>query len=107
MSVAIKKNKGWCYEEKSWKEMPGYGKRWRDNYDAIDWGDDTSNEETPPKKQTIYKTIEPHPGTEKAQKAGCRCPVIDNEFGRGYCGQPGVYVYSAACPIHCSEEDIE
>jgi hypothetical protein len=25
----------------------------------------------------------PNPGTEEAQKLGCKCPMIDNHFGKG------------------------
>jgi hypothetical protein len=42
----------------------------------------------------------PAPGTDEALAEGCTCPVIDNSYGRGYRGQPGIFVYSAACPIH-------
>lgn len=41
-----------------------------------------------------------NPGSEAARKAGCQCPVIDNGHGRGYRGQPGVFVYNAECPVH-------
>lgn len=26
----------------------------------------------------------PNPGSEEARKQGCLCPVVDNEFGKGY-----------------------
>lgn len=42
----------------------------------------------------------PAPGTEDAQNQGCTCPVMDNEYGRGYHGQAGIYVYTAGCPVH-------
>lgn len=47
-------------------------------------------------------TIKPraNPGTDEAIKAGCRCPVIDNGRGRGWMGQPGIFVFSADCPVH-------
>ena len=42
----------------------------------------------------------PVPGTEEAIAAGCECPIMDNEHGRGYMGMPGMYVYSSHCKIH-------
>lgn len=42
----------------------------------------------------------PLPGTLEAQDLGCTCPILDNSYGQGYMGQPGVYVISADCPIH-------
>ena len=40
------------------------------------------------------------PGSDGAIAAGCRCPVLDNEHGRGFMGQEGVYCHSGDCPIH-------
>lgn len=48
------------------------------------------------------KTTKPNPGTDEAIKAGCKCPVIDNGRGRGWMGQPGVFVFSGDCPVHGS-----
>jgi len=42
----------------------------------------------------------PNPGTWAARYAGCSCAVIDNHYGAGYRGQPGVFVYSCDCPVH-------
>jgi hypothetical protein len=42
----------------------------------------------------------PKPGTKEAIDAGCTCPVIDNGHGRGYYGQPDVFVYTVGCPVH-------
>lgn len=42
----------------------------------------------------------PNPGSDEAGKAGCRCPILDNEHGRGYMGQPGLFVMSFDCPLH-------
>jgi len=47
------------------------------------------------------------PGSEEARRAGCICPVIDNEHGRGYLGIEGVYVYNLSCPIHGGGEGFE
>ena len=41
-----------------------------------------------------------NPGSKEAIAAGCTCPVIDNGHGRGYYGQPNVFVYNLGCPIH-------
>lgn len=40
------------------------------------------------------------PGSKEARDAGCTCPVLDNEHGKGYMGLSGVYIYSGDCPIH-------
>jgi hypothetical protein len=40
------------------------------------------------------------PGSEIAQRNGCKCPAVDNGYGRGYMGMPGVYVYNLECPVH-------
>ena len=42
----------------------------------------------------------PNPGSEEAIKRGCSCAVLDNAHGRGYMGQPGIFVYSEGCPLH-------
>lgn len=42
----------------------------------------------------------PNPGSDKALDMGCRCPVLDNSYGRGYYGQPGRFVINASCPVH-------
>jgi len=42
----------------------------------------------------------PPPGSDEAIALSCTCPVIDNGHGRGYYGQPGVYVYTVGCPVH-------
>lgn len=44
--------------------------------------------------------IRPNPGSKTAIEAGCTCPVMDNEYGAGYMGMEGVYVYSAGCKLH-------
>jgi hypothetical protein len=41
-----------------------------------------------------------NPGSDAALAAGCRCPVMDNNRGRGYLGQAGVFVMMADCPLH-------
>ena len=42
----------------------------------------------------------PTPGSKEAIEQGCICPVMDNEYGRGYMGQEGVFIYSTGCPVH-------
>lgn len=42
----------------------------------------------------------PNPGTNEAIEAGCTCPVMDNNYGRGAYGQEGVYWYNASCSVH-------
>jgi hypothetical protein len=41
----------------------------------------------------------PNPGSRKAIKAGCKCPVLDNGHGWGYIVQ-GQYVMMEDCPLH-------
>ncbi len=49
----------------------------------------------------------PLPGSDKAVRLGCRCPVLDNAHGRGYLGQPGVFVYAEGCPLHLSKSPAD
>jgi hypothetical protein len=44
--------------------------------------------------------LPPSPGSPEAVARGCTCPVIDNGHGRGYHGQPDVFVYAEGCPLH-------
>lgn len=44
----------------------------------------------------------PNPGSEKAVKMGCKCPVFDNRHGKGYFGQPNIFVYNCECKLHNS-----
>lgn len=50
--------------------------------------------------------MKPPPGSAQALQQGCRCPVIDNHYGRGAYGgvrdENGdvVYVLSMSCPVH-------
>lgn len=45
----------------------------------------------------------PNPGSDEARKQGCICPVLDNGYGRGWMGMPGVFCYSETCPVHAAE----
>lgn len=49
----------------------------------------------------------PNPGSDAAVAIGCKCPVMDNGRGRGYMGVAGLFVYSAACPVHAKKEQAE
>lgn len=51
--------------------------------------------------------IVPNPGSDRAVELGCTCPVLDNGRGRGYMGQPGIFVFNAGCPLHGVEEPEE
>lgn len=42
----------------------------------------------------------PAPGSDAAIAKGCTCPVLDNAHGRGYMGNPGLYVMTEGCPLH-------
>ncbi len=52
----------------------------------------------------VYKDFIPNPGSKEAIDAGCICPVLDNEHGKGYMGQSDVFAYVTGCPVHCPEE---
>ena len=47
------------------------------------------------------------PGSCEAGDAGCRCPVLDNEHGKGYLGDGDQFgfVINCDCPLH-GKEDI-
>lgn len=49
----------------------------------------------------------PAPGSDEAIALGCRCPVLDNGKGRGYHGQPGVFVYTEGCPVHDQKREMK
>ena len=46
-----------------------------------------------------------NPGTKEAIDAGCSCPIMDNNYGRGYWededGTP-LFVYNLDCKYHSS-----
>lgn len=54
-------------------------------------------------QKAMSEEIIPNPGTEEAIGMGCTCPVMDNEYGRGYQGQEGVFVFNMCCPIHAGD----
>lgn len=44
-----------------------------------------------------------NPGAPESVEIGCSCPVIDNEYGRGYRyvpGRPRQFIYSLSCRVH-------
>lgn len=57
-------------------------------------------------KTKVLNTKKPNPGSSEAIKIGCNCPVLDNNFGRGYYGSSTGFVYSINCPIHSSTISI-
>lgn len=51
-----------------------------------------------------------NPGSKEAIDAGCKCPVLDNERGRGaYLGEDGkpVFWISELCPLHGKDLQID
>ena len=50
----------------------------------------------------MIKECKPNPGSEEAGKMGCKCPIYDNEYGRG-CG--GEFVIRMDCPVHTIEAE--
>jgi len=46
------------------------------------------------------KKIVPNPGSDEALGKGCKCPVMDNEHGKGWMGQRNLFVMSGDCPLH-------
>lgn len=49
-------------------------------------------------------TDRPNPGSDEAVAIGCICARMDNGYGKGYMGQPGIYVYTVGCPVHQLED---
>lgn len=41
-----------------------------------------------------------NPGSPEAILAGCKCPEIDNHYGKGWEGTPNVYCINGNCPLH-------
>lgn len=42
----------------------------------------------------------PNPGSDKAIKKGCVCPVLDNAHGKGAYGSTNSFWISGDCPLH-------
>lgn len=47
----------------------------------------------------------PNPGSDAAQEQGCQCATLDNHRGRGYRGQPGIFVVTLTCPLHGLDDE--
>ena len=47
----------------------------------------------------------PNPGSDKAIKMGCTCPVMDNNHGKGFMyGDKKCFYWNLDCPLHFPEE---
>ena len=42
----------------------------------------------------------PNPGSDEAILMGCICPVIDNNHGGGWRGDPNTFAIDRTCPVH-------
>ena len=51
------------------------------------------------KKKTIKV---PNPGSKEAQEQGCTCPVLDNNYGKGFIWENGEKCFwmTDGCPLH-------
>ncbi len=46
----------------------------------------------------------PNPGSDEARKRGCTCPVIDNNYGKGFpYGDEQCFYINTSCPLHGKE----
>ena len=48
----------------------------------------------------IIKECKPNPGSDEARAMNCKCPILDNGYGKG-CG--GEFVIRLDCPLHTME----
>jgi len=48
--------------------------------------------------------VEDKPGSKEAVASGCKCPVIDNHYGRGIRDDGKQYIISGLCPLHGSKK---
>jgi len=48
----------------------------------------------------IEKEKIPNAGSDQAIDLGCTCPIMDNEYGKGYMGMEDVFVFNTQCPLH-------
>ena len=56
-----------------------------------------------PQEKQASRGIAPRPGSDAARRLSCRCPVIDNNHGRGaYVDDDGepIYWITDSCPLH-------
>ena len=56
--------------------------------------------QTPPSIMDIKKEKIPNAGSDEAVDLGCTCPIMDNEYGKGYMGMEDVFVFNTECPLH-------
>jgi hypothetical protein len=54
----------------------------------------------PPSDARMKEETQTSPGSKEAHAAGCRCPILDNAYGKGYMGMEGIFVVNGECPIH-------
>jgi hypothetical protein len=53
--------------------------------------------------QTQRTPVVPNPGSHEAYTQGCTCPIIDNQYGRGYHEDAAgnrYHVIEVGCPLH-------
>ena len=87
-------NHGAAFKATSWTSYLPTSEQYRNNYDAIDWGDKDSERKAKPKRPKKPKKV-PNPGTPEALALGCKCPVLDNLDAGGH-----VFYYSEDCKVH-------
>jgi len=56
--------------------------------------------QTPSSIMDIEKEKIPNAGSDQAIDLGCTCPIMDNEYGKGYMGMEDVFVFNTQCPLH-------
>jgi hypothetical protein len=49
---------------------------------------------------TDSTAIPPNPGSEAALAQGCKCPVIDNRYGKGIRDDRDEFWINNGCPLH-------
>lgn len=47
-----------------------------------------------------------NPGSDIAVQHGCKCPRVENCFGKGYREQPGSWVKAEDCPLHGGQSTV-
>ena len=54
---------------------------------------------------TEIKDDKPNPGSDAAIDAGCLCPVVDNQGGRGSLEREGAFWIAAGYPLHGGKQE--
>ena len=49
-------------------------------------------------------TTTPNPGSDEAVAAGCKCPRMDNGYGKGSGYGEGCFWINGDCPIHAKPQ---